>query len=65
MKNHFKAKTHLSLLNYLGDCISYDNLMHIDPKWADNILADGEEFATSPYNIKPDIISEVPIHNAD
>ena len=34
MKNDLGPKTYISALNRLGACISYDDLMGIDTKWA-------------------------------
>ena len=65
MKNDLRAKTHISALNRLGACISYDDLMRIDTKWANGILEEGDEFATLPSNVKPDIFSQVAFDNAD
>ena len=65
MKNNLRAKAHISALNRLGACISYDDLMRIDTKWANDILEEGDEYATLPSNVKPDIISQVDFGNAD
>ena len=65
MKNYLRAKTHISALNRLGACISYDDLMRIDTKWADDILEEGDEYATLPSNVKPDIFLQVTFDNAD
>ena len=32
MKNDLRAKTHISVLNRLGVCVSYDDLMRIATK---------------------------------
>ena len=65
MKNDLRAKTHISALNRLGACISYDDLMRIDTKWANDILEEGDEYVTLPSNVKPDIFSQVAFDNAD
>ena len=65
MKNDLKARTHISALNRLGACISYDDLMRIDTKRANDILEEGDEYATLPSNIKPDIFSQVAFDNPD
>ena len=65
MKNNLRAKAHISALNRLGACISYDDLMRIDTKWANDILEEGDEYATLPSHVKPDIISQVEFGNAD
>ena len=49
MKNDLRAKTHISVLNRLGVCISYDDLMRIATKQANDILEEGDEYATLPY----------------
>ena len=65
MKNDLRAKTHISALNRRGTCSSYDDLMRIDTKWANDILEEGDEYATLPSNVKPDIFSQVAFDNAD
>ena len=65
MKNDLRAKTHISALNRLGTCISYDDLMRIDTKWANDILKEGDEYATLPSNVKPDIFLQVAFDNVD
>ena len=59
------AETHISALNRLGACISYDDLMRNDTKWANDVLEEGDEYATLPSNVKPDIFSHVAFDNAD
>ena len=49
MKNDLRAKTHIPALNRLGACISYDDLMCIDTKWAGNILE--KEMNTRLYHL--------------
>ena len=65
MKNDLRTKTHISPLNRLGACISYDDLMRIGKKWANDILEEGDEYATLPSNVKPEIFSKVAFDNAD
>ena len=65
MKNDLRAKTHISALNHLDVCISYDDLMCIDTKWANDILEEVDKYATLPSNVKPDIFSQVAFNNAD
>ena len=43
MKNDLRAKTHVSALNCLGACISYNDLMRIGTKWANDTLEEGDE----------------------
>ena len=65
MKNDLRAKTHISVLNHLGACISYDDLMRTDTKWANAILEEGDKYATLLSNVKPDIFSQVDFDDAD
>ena len=65
MKNDLRAKTHISALNRLGACISYDDLMGIDTKWPNDILQEGDEYATLPSIVKPDIFIQVAFDNVD
>ena len=65
MKNDLRAKTHISALNRLDVCISYDDLMCIDTKWANDILEERDEYTTLPSNGKPDVFSQVAFDNAD
>ena len=65
MKNDLRAKTHIPALNRLGACISYDDLMCIDTKWAGDILEEGDEHATLPSNVKSGIFSQVAFDNGD
>ena len=39
--------------------------MRIDIKWANDVLEEGDEYATLPSNVKPDIFSQVAFDNAD
>ena len=57
MKNDLRAKTHISALNRIGACISYDDLMCIDMKQANGILAEGDEQTTLPSNVETDIFA--------
>ena len=34
-------------------------------KWANDIVEEGDEYATLPSNIKPDVFSQVAFDNAD
>ena len=63
MKNDLRAKTHISALNRLAACIKYNDLMRIDTKWANDILEEGDKYATLPSNIKPGIFSQVAFDN--
>ena len=39
--------------------------MRIDAKWVNDILEEGDECATLPFNVKPDIFSQVAFDNAE
>ena len=43
--------------------MKYDDLMRTDTKWANDILEEGDEYATLPSNIKPGIVSQVAFNN--
>ena len=57
MNNNLRNKTHISALGRLDVCLSFDDLMCISIKWANNILA-GDKYATLPSNAKPDIFQQ-------
>ena len=65
MKNDLRARTHISALNRPGACISYDDLMRIDTKWANDILEEGDECVTLPSNVKPDKFLQVAFDNTE
>ena len=39
--------------------------MCIDTKWTNDLLEEGDKYATFPSNVKPDIFSQVTFDNAD
>ena len=62
MKNDKRNKTHIWASSRLDACISHYDLMRINIKWDDKILA-GDKRGTLSPNAKPDIFAQVAFNN--
>ena len=47
----FKSKEFVELCNKNGHCVSYDTVLRIETKWADDMLAKDEGYSCIPSNI--------------
>ena len=65
LKNCLRSKEFISYLNSLGHCISYDDVLRIETRWAEDILASEDGYATVPSNIVPGVFTQAAADNGD
>ena len=65
LKSMVRSKEMITILNNLGHCISYDEVLRLETCWASGIIEEGDGYATVPTNIIPDVFTQAAFDNGD
>ena len=65
LKNCLRSKEFITILNNLGHCISYDDVLRIDTTWATDIIKSNAGYATLPTNMRYGVFTQAASDNAD
>lgn len=59
------SKEFITLLNKLGDSISYDDDLYIETEWTDTLLEKDDSYTVVPINITSDYFTQASADNSD
>ena len=65
LKNCLRSKEFITILNNLGHCLSYDDVLRIDTTWASDIIERNDGYATLPTNMSMGAFTQAASDNAD
>ena len=64
LKNSLRSKEFITLLNNLGHCISYDEILRIDTEWAKALLEKYDSYTEVLKNIRSGYFTQTAANNA-